>query len=155
VRKADRISGTFLLLLSIVISLESYHAGLGTLRRPGPGFLFFGAGILLGLLSFIVLLRAFSTQKTGEHEKSMFGQVNIAKISLVMGSLLAYALVMEPLGFIPATFLMFMFLLGAMEKKGWLFTVLASLVVTFVAYVIFDVWLKSQLPRGVLESLNF
>ena len=153
-KKVDRISGTFWLLLSVIICAESYHVGLGSLRRPGPGFIFLVSGIFLGLMSFIVLLRTSGIKKTGEPEKSIFGQMNIVKVASVLIALFSYALLMEPLGFIPATFLLFSFLLGVIEKKGLLFTVLVSLAVTFGAFLIFDTWLKSQLPRGLLEFLH-
>ena len=153
-KKMDRISGVFWLLLSVVMCIESYRVGLGSLRKPGPGFLFFGAGVFLGLMSFMVLLRTIHIKKTGELEQSVFGQANIVKVALVLIALFAYALLMEPLGFVPATFLLFCFLLGVIEKKGLLFTGLASLAVTFATFLIFDTWLKSQLPRGVLEFLR-
>jgi len=42
-----------------------------------------------------------------------------------------------------------------MEKKGWVFSILVSLVVTAAAYTLFEVLLKSQLPKGILASLRF
>jgi uncharacterized membrane protein len=62
---------------------------------------------------------------------------------------------METVGFILVTLLLFIFLLGIIEKKRWFFTVFVSIVVTVIAYLIFEVWLKSQLPRGFLSSLRF
>ncbi len=153
-KKMDRIGGIFWLLFSVLICVESYHAGLGTLRKPGPGFLFFGAGVFLGLMSLVVLLRTMQARKTGGLEKPPFGQANIVKLALVLIALFSYSLLMEPLGFVPATFVLFCFLLGVIERKGVLFTCLASLGVTFAAFLIFDTWLKSQLPRGILEFLR-
>jgi putative tricarboxylic transport membrane protein len=153
-RKMDRISSIVWLLLSFIMCVESYRVGLGSLRKPGSGFLFFGAGVFLGLMSLIVLLRSAGIRKPGESEKPIFGQANIVKVVLVLAALFAYALLMEPLGFVPATFLLFAFLLGVIEKKGLLFTGLVSLAVTFATLLIFDTWLKSQLPRGLLELLR-
>jgi hypothetical protein len=62
---------------------------------------------------------------------------------------------METVGFIPVTLLLFIFLLGIIEKKRWFFTVFVSIVVTVIAYSIFEVWLKSQLPKGFLGFLRF
>jgi hypothetical protein len=62
---------------------------------------------------------------------------------------------MEKLGFIPTTLLLFIFLLGVVEKKKWFFTISTSVVVTALTYLIFEIWLKSQLPKGFLESLRF
>ena len=51
--------------------------------------------------------------------------------------------------------MLFLFLLGIIEKKRWFFTVFVSVAVTVVSYLIFEVWLRSQLPRGLLEFLRF
>ena len=54
--KKNVFSVTFWLLFSIYVVFESYHMGLGTWRMPGPGFLPFGASILLAIISLSVLL---------------------------------------------------------------------------------------------------
>ena len=62
---------------------------------------------------------------------------------------------MEWLGFLIVTLLLFLFLLGIIEKKRWLFTVVVSLIVTSSPILIFEVGLQSQLPKGLLEFLRF
>ena len=150
--KADRISSIFWLVFAVIVSIESRRLGLGTLHRPGPGFLFFYAGIFLAIMSLIVLVRAWRTKEAG---RSILGGKNILKIGCVMASLFLYGLVMERLGFIPVTLLLFLFLLGVMERKGWVFTLLVSIIVTAAAYTIFGVLLQSQLPKGLLAFLRF
>lgn len=153
--KADRISGIFWLIFAIFVSIQSYRLGLGTLHRPGPGFLFFWTSIALGLMSLVILIRTWSSKKAEEHEVSIFGKQNTLKILLVLISVFLYALLMETLGFIPVTLLFFLFLLGVIEKKRWHFTILVSILVTAIAYLIFEVWLRSQLPRGFLGFMRF
>jgi hypothetical protein len=62
---------------------------------------------------------------------------------------------METLGFILVTLLLFIFLIGMIEKKRWLLTVFVSVVVTAISYLIFEIWLKSMLPEGLLGFLRF
>ena len=150
--KADRISSIFWLVFAVIVSIESRRLGMGTLHRPGPGFLFFWAGIFLAIMSLIVLVKAWTTKEAG---RSILGGKNIFKICCVIASLFLYGLVMERLGFIPVTLLLFLFLLGVMERKSWVFTILVSVAVTAAAYVIFEVLLQSQLPRGMLAFLRF
>ncbi len=148
--KVDRISGSFWLIFAVIVSIESYRLGLGTLHRPGPGFLYFWTGIFLGIMSLVILIRARGIKKIGKSEEPIFGSVNVMKIILILLSLFLYALLMERLGFILITLLLFVFLLGVIEKKGWFFTIFLSFAVTGVTHLIFDIWLKSQLPRGFL-----
>ncbi len=153
--KADRISGIFWLIFAVLVSIESYRLGLGTLNHPGPGFLFFWAAIVLGIMSLVIFVRAWRKKESEEAGIHPVGKLNIRKMILVMISVLLYALLMEKLGFIPTTFLLFIFLLGVVEKKKWFFTISTSVSVTVLTYLVFEIWLKSQLPKGFLESLRF
>jgi putative tricarboxylic transport membrane protein len=155
VGRADRISGIFWLCFSILIIIQSYRLGLGTLHQPGPGFLFFWVNILLGIMSLVILIRAWVNKKTEGVQPALFGGQNISKIIFVLLSLFLYVILMETLGFLLVTLLLFIFLLGIIEKKRWLTTVFVSVVVTVISYLIFEIWLKSMLPKGLLEFLRF
>lgn len=150
--KADRISGIFWLIFSVFVSMESYNLGLGSLRKPGPGFLFFWIGVLLGIMSLLVILRSRRAQPARE---GPLRGLNVTKIILVLIALFLYALFMERLGFILVTLGLFLLLLGIIEKKRWSFTLLVSVLVTAATYLIFEVGLQSQLPKGLLEFLRF
>jgi hypothetical protein len=106
-------------------------------------------------MSLVILIRAWSSKKAGEPEVSIFGRQNLPKILLVLISVFLYAIFMETVGFILITLLLFIFILGMIEKKRWFFTVFVSIVVTVAAYLIFEIWLKSQLPKGFLGFLRF
>ena len=153
--KADRISGSFWFIFSVFISYESYKLGLGALRHPGPGFFFFWTGIVTAILSLIVILRSLKKPSRAGTTESILGNWNRTRIVLVLLSLFLYALLMEWLGFLIVTLLLFIFLLGVIEKKGWPFAVLVSLIVTALSYLIFEMALQSQLPKGLLEFLSF
>ena len=153
--RANRMSGIFWLIFAGIVSIESYRLGLGTLHKPGPGFLFFWASIALGIMFLVVLIQAWIKKKPEEHEESIFGKQNTLKIILVLISLFLYAILMEMLGFILVTLLLFIFLLGVIEKKRWFFTLFVSILVTVIAFLIFEIWLKSQLPRGFWGFLRF
>ena len=153
--KADRISGLFWLIFSLFFSYSAYHLGMGSLRQPGPGFFFFWAGVVVALLALSVIVKSFRKKAPDGEKGSIFGKSNVGKVCFVVISLFLYALLMERLGFPIVTLLLFLFLLGVIEKKGWVFAVLVSLAVTCIAYLVFEVGLQSQLPKGVLEFLRF
>lgn len=145
--KADRWIGAFFALFSLYVCVESVRLGLGTYHRPGPGFLSFLAGIILGVLSLalisLVLFR--STEKAQVWH-------NRGQILMVFLALLGFTLLVELLGFILTAFLLIWFLLKVVERRGWGFSVGVALVVTGASYVVFDVWLSAQLPAGIFES---
>src|SRR3990170_1258709 len=98
--KADRISGFFWLIFSVFVSYESHKLGLGTLYKPGPGFLFFWIGVAIGILSVTVVLRSFESRKPHEGREIVFKKSNLTKVLLVLISLFLYSLFMERLGFL-------------------------------------------------------
>jgi putative tricarboxylic transport membrane protein len=153
--RGDRISGFFWLAFGAFMTVESYRLGLGTLHQPGPGFLFFWAGLALFFMSVALLIKTWIRKKTNETEESIFGKQNTKKIILFSIAVFLYAFLLEELGFVVVTLLLFLFLLGVLEKKKWIFTVWVSVAVTAVTYLIFETWLQSQLPRGILDSLRF
>ena len=97
----------------------------------------------------------FYEGRPGNAVAAIFHGQNLFKVVLVLLSLFLYVIFMETVGFIPLTVLLFIFLLGIIEKKRWFFTVFVSVVVTAISYLIFEVWLQCMLPRGLLESLRF
>jgi putative tricarboxylic transport membrane protein len=153
--KSDRISGSFWFLFSLFVSYESYRLGLGTVNQPGPGFLFFWTGIVIAMLAIAVVIKSFGKQTLDEVKDQAFGKKNATKVILVLVSLFVYALVMEWLGFFISTLLLFIFLLGFIERKKWWFTLLVSVAVTLFSYLIFETGLQSQLPKGILGFLKF
>ena len=148
--KADRISGIFWLIFSVLVSIESYTLGLGSLRKPGPGFFFFWTGVLLGVMSFVIILMSRKAD-----QRAVFEKIKVTKIVLVLIALFLYALFMEKLGFLLVTLGLFIFLLRVIEKKRWAFTLCISFAVTAATYLIFEIGLQSQLPKGLLEFLRF
>ena len=154
-RKADLISGFFWLFFAALIAIKSCRLGLGDLHQPGPGFLFFWLSVALAIMSAVVILGARSRRKTGGSGDAIFRGVNYTKIILVLIAVFLYALLLETLGFFVVTALLFIFLLGVVERKGWRFTILSSLIVTVAAYLIFQTWLQTQLPAGIFTFLRF
>ena len=153
--KADRISGTFWFLFSVFIGYQSYRLGLGTLRMPGPGFLFFWTAVFIAALSLIDMWRSLKQAGEEEAKEGTAGRSNVTKVVLVLLSLFLYVVLIERLGFVLVTLLLFLFLLAVVEKKKWSFAVLISVIVTALCYLVFETALKSQLPKGLLESFQF
>ena len=154
-KRADRLSGIFWFLLSVFVSVESYCLGLGTVHEPGPGFICFWTGMAMAVMSIAVLVRAWTPLDPFVSEGPLFERKNLLKITFVVLALFLYASFMEVLGFIPVTLLLFLFLLRLIEKKKWAMTVLVTVIVTGMSYVVFEVWLKAQLPRGLMALLRF
>jgi hypothetical protein len=146
--KKDQISSLVFFLFALYICLQSIELGFGTFAKPGPGFLSLLAGISLGLLSLIILLGAVIAKKTTEDPAKQI--IPWVPLLITFGSLVGFTVFMKTLGFSLTTFLFIGILLRAVAKKGWTLSVLASLGITLGTYVIFELFLQSQLPGGFL-----
>ncbi len=140
----DLASGLFWLAIAVFVSLESFtHLKFGTLRQPGPGFFPFWGGLLLGTFSLIVLVRSLESR-----EQLGFGAIRWPVLLLVLGAILVYLLSLETLGFVIVTFL-FLLLLFRFGKTAWIKSTAGSVIATSLAYALFRLWLKVQLPHGL------
>lgn len=154
-RKLDIWSSIFWIILSASIGVHSLRLGLGSLFKPGPGFLFFWSSILLGTLSIILLVSAIAAKRehpTGVEEK-VFENVNWIKIMSVVLCLVIYATIIEWLGFLISTILLIASLLRSIEAKKWPLVIFVALVSTFLAYGLFELLLHTRLPKGILRAL--
>jgi len=141
----DRWTGLFFILFSLYVCFESWRLGVGSFFRPGAGFFPFYSSLLLGLLSLILGFLAFRGKV--EKAESWTDVGNTVTVSL---ALLGFALLLTWLGFAITTFLFILYLLRAVERRAWLLSASAALFISAAFYVVFGLWLKAQLPAGIL-----
>ena len=65
--------------------------------------------------------------------------------------MLVYALVLEPLGFLLATFGLLLFFFKALQRQRWLVAVGGAVATSLVSHLVFKVWLGVNLPGGLLK----
>jgi putative tricarboxylic transport membrane protein len=140
----------FWLLLSLYSSIESYHLGLSAANRPGPGFFPLIAAAGIGV---IAALRLIGSVRAGvSAENSHLGIGGEAKLVLyVIAGMTAYAFLLEPLGFFLCTLLLVAFYLKVIAGRGWPVTLIFASAVALISHFFFDVLLRAELPRGVLD----
>jgi hypothetical protein len=71
------------------------------------------------------------------------------RLAYLVCLLICYGLVLESAGYIVATFLFMFGLFLDLEKPRFAASLFSSLASVAVTYTVFEVWLKTQLPRGV------
>jgi len=147
---SDRTSAVVGLIVSfLILFLGLRGLPLGTLGKPGSGFFPVILGSLLGILCLILLVKSAGERPVSQEEKrgSLVGKKRVA---MTFGALLIYTVLLEPLGFLLCTFLIMIFMLKLVGRKGWRYALGWSLVVTVAAYAVFQMVLQAQLPSGIL-----
>jgi hypothetical protein len=122
---------------------------LGSWRDPGAGFLPLGAGIFLGILSVIAFFQTGS--KKGEKvQRSLYSKGRWKSIALILLALCGYSIFLDFLGFLLTTFFLLVLLFRFVEPQPWKVAIGGSLLASVLSYLVFEIWLKTQLPPGVL-----
>jgi putative tricarboxylic transport membrane protein len=152
-RNPDQWSSLFWLLAGIGITLGSLKYGFGNLQAPGAGFITFFAGAVLSFLSVGLFFSSLRSESLRKGVGILWEGLEVGKVIYVFFLLVAYALVLKPLGFLITTFGLLCLLLKVKAAYPLLKVILISLLVTTGAYLLFQVWLKVQLPRGILEGI--
>ena len=153
--KKKRVNGFVWLLLGAALSIGSIPLSLGGFHKPGPGFMPFLTGTILILLGLVLMFSGSKETAVVESSpgKRLWVREHWKNVLIPWLSLFGYLLLMEPLGFLPTSFL-FLFLLFKLTKpRGWLEPFILSGATVVVAYWVFSVWLLIPFPRGVLTFL--
>jgi putative tricarboxylic transport membrane protein len=150
VKRRDIISSLFWMAMGIGISYGGYDLDLGSLRDPGSGFMFFWVGLFMIGLSLIIFIAAVREKSTKGELKVFWTEIRWKKVVSVLAALFIYAYVLTPLGFIPTTILLLIFLFKAVDPQKWSWAILGAIVCTLAAYGLFQLWLGCQLPQGFL-----
>jgi putative tricarboxylic transport membrane protein len=144
----DQASAALWLVLGAIIAIASVPCDLGTLDSPGTGFLPFLAGLAISFFSIIGLAHATLKRKNGIGWKPMMRGFEWKKSLTVLLSLLTYALLLKPLGFLLCTILFVGFLLAAVQPQRWYVVISGAIGTAIGTYGVFEIWLKAQLPKG-------
>jgi putative tricarboxylic transport membrane protein len=148
----DSMSSIFCFFLGLAIIAGGVRLGLRVHLDMGPGFFPIIAGGVLSLLSILLFFQSV-TQRGGTIRERPFW-VNPGGWKLVSLTLLptiAYPFILNYLGFLPSTFLFLFFLFWVIGYQRWWMAAVSGVTASVVVYLIFEIWLKANFPRGVLS----
>ena len=153
--KSDFFSGFTLLIFGVTIFIGSMSYPFGEIDNPGAGFVPRIASLILIIISLFIMIIAYKKhmgRKGGAPYKKFFSTRGAPKrIILALASLLAYRLLFPTLGFMPTTFLFFLFVTRSLGDFKWRISFIFSFSSTIMAYLLFQVFLKIQVPPGIFK----
>jgi putative tricarboxylic transport membrane protein len=141
----DRVAGAALVILSLAVLVASRFLPFGTVRTPGPAFM---PVVLALLLLFFGLLLVAVRSSSAPFRTLPWHEWRHAVAIVVTVVFFAWAL--ERLGYRMTVGAVLLFLLGVVERKPLLFTLVFSLAVAAASFFVFSTLLKVPLPRGPL-----
>lgn len=155
--KREMIGNIFFIVLSIIVCVYSIKINIGSVSNPGSGFLPFVSAIFFGTLSVILIIKLSIFKKSQQREtcSEFVEQKRFTKsrkrIIFVILSLSVYIIMMPKLGYLISTFLLMVFLFGFTRQMKWYLVLIYSFSVVLISYLVFEIWLSCQFPRGVLH----
>jgi hypothetical protein len=151
-REVGTGEGVFWICLGVVICVIAWGFDLGNFREPGAGFIAFFCGLSVGGIGIImVAARAAARNRSSGSTK---GRVDLhvltrPRLLYCLALLLAYIVLLNSLGYILVTLFLMWGMSYDWEQRNWFWSTLFSIITVAVSYLMFEVWLHIQLPRGV------
>ena len=152
-KKYELIGSLGWMFAGLIFLIGSSSFGLGELSEPGPGFFPFLMSLCLvifSLIHFVGSLKRRPSSDVSPGQRFWPEMKYLARIALIVFLVVLYILAMNPLGFVPTTFLFMFVLLKCIEPRRLRIAFLISGVTTGFAYAVFELWLRVNLPKGFL-----
>ena len=148
-RGRELAAAAVLLAFGLFAVAQARGLRFGTVAAPGPGFFPLCLAMAVCLAAVGLIVRAWRAAPAGA-SASTPGARRFA-VAGTLGALLVYALVLEWLGFLLATFALLVFFFRALQRQSWLVVVTGSLATSLLSYLVFKTWLGINLPGGFLH----
>ncbi|HUF92656.1 MAG TPA: tripartite tricarboxylate transporter TctB family protein [Candidatus Limnocylindria bacterium] len=145
--RAQRWAAAVLTVFGVVAVEQAWQLPVGSLTRPAAGFFPLCMALGLTVAAAVVWLHALrGDPDVVAAEAPTRG--GLARAAATLATLLAYAFVLEPLGFGVATFALVVVLLRAIEPQRWAVALGGGAAAVLVCHVVFRLWLGVRLPVG-------
>src|SRR4051812_6834147 len=141
--RSDAVAGVVLVVIALVVALENRVYPIGTLAEPGPGYMPLMIAGALGVFGFLIALRSrssplFNTVDWSEGRRGI--------VMLIACGVATFAL--ERIGYRLCMIALLVFMLGVVERKRPVPTLLVAFGFSLLSYYLFADLLRVQLPRG-------
>ena len=144
------IGNILIILVGFYVAAGAVRLGVGSVNKPGAGFIFLWlAVILVGLAVIDLVTSIIGNKRKSAGRKPLWKGFRWGKVILVLAGVSVYTIVLDILGFIFSTFFVLLFLFKAVEPVEWKDAVIGSVLTIAVVYAVFGIWLKVPFPAGI------
>jgi putative tricarboxylic transport membrane protein len=146
------VAALFFIFGAIVVT-DSLRLGFGwqEVHGPRPGYFPFYIGLLICIASLVNFARGFMLR--GDRNKTF---VQVGQLKMVLTVLIPtaiYAFLVTWIGIYASSVLFIGFFMRWLGKYPWWKVVAVSVGTIVVFYLVFEIWFKVPLPKGLVESL--
>jgi hypothetical protein len=141
--RSDTVAGMVLVLIALFVGWENRAYPIGNLAEPGPGYMPLLIACALGAFGLLIALRSGASP--------LFNTINWSEGRRGIVMLIACGVatfVLERIGYRLSMIALLIFMLGVVERKRAVPTLLVAFGFSFLSYYLFASLLKVQLPLG-------
>jgi hypothetical protein len=148
--KAETAAGGIVTVIGVLMLLESLKFAYFLEGVPGPGFLprWVAAGLVCvglflttkGIRPGIALQKAIAWPDAGVWRR----------VAIMLGALALALLLLDKLGFVIVVTVFMAVVMYSLSERSWRMLTTVPILTAIGLYVVFAVWLRVPLPRGVL-----
>jgi hypothetical protein len=145
------VAALFFIFGAIVI-FDSVRLGSGWASDgPRPGYFPFYVGLLICIASLINFARALAMR--GEKNKTFVERGQLRMVLTVLIPTAIYAALVTWIGIYVSSVLFIAFFMLWLGKYAWWKAAGASVLTMVFFYMVFEIWFKVPLPKGIVERL--
>ena len=149
-RRADIYVALGLMLVGLLAIGDAIRLGFGWgMSGPEAGFFPFYMGLGVVICTFFILLRAIRLYRKEGSGKPLVKAGGLPQILRVLLPAVGMVLLTELIGLHLSTVLYLIFYMGVIGKTPWLKTVVISILVPLVVFILFDKIFLIPLPEGI------
>ena len=150
--KAETVAGSMFVAIGVWMLLEAIKMPYIVEGVPGPGFL--PLWIALGIIvsGFVLTAKGIWPRLALQGEQGVMWPQAAGwwRVALILGAMAVSLVVLEKLGFMVTTTLFMAAVVFGLGVRSWWMLATVPLVSAVALYVIFAVWLRVPLPKGIL-----
>ena len=142
-KKFDTVAGIAFLLVGILFFIESQKISDSAYGSSvGPKIFPMGLGLILIALSIRLLYETFKIKTEGTVKESL----QYKKFIIIFVSAIAYAFLLEKIGYVVSTFLFLLIAFQTVERGKIIYSIIISTIFSVGVYIMFSELLGGSLP---------
>ncbi len=140
-------------ILGAIVIVDSVRLGFGwqEIHGPRPGYFPFYIGLIMCVASLVNVARALLLRGAANKTFVEVGQLKMVLAVLVPTALFAGAVTW--IGIYVSSVLFIAFFMLWLGKYAWWKAAGASILTMVFFYMVFEIWFKVPLPKGIVERL--
>jgi putative tricarboxylic transport membrane protein len=146
-----------LLILGVFVLVDTTRIDIPkAASNVGPRFFPYAVGLLLTGAALVVILNILRGDHAHPEEGELIDPslpVNLKRVAGLIGAVLAFAVLLEPLGYVVATAVTFFGVAVTLGSRHFVRVGVGSVALALVIYLLFTRGLGLYLPPGVLEGI--